>query len=81
MEKLILMPENEVRELMIAALAEYERLKQGKDSEPLYTINQVAKKLQKAHATIKKWVENGVLRTTENGLIPKSEIERFLSVQ
>lgn len=47
--------------------------------EPLYYINQVAKILKKSHATVKKLIRNGLLRTTQDGkLIPQSSIEEFL---
>jgi hypothetical protein len=44
----------------------------------VYTINQVARKLGKAHATVKKMVERGYLKTTKDGLIPETAIEEYL---
>jgi len=45
----------------------------------LYSINKVAKRLKKSHATIKKLCDNGTIKTTKSGLIEECEIERYLS--
>ena len=55
------------------------RREREKDLQHLYTINTVAKKLGKSHQTIKKYVMNGVIASTANGLISQESIEKFIN--
>lgn len=70
-----------IRKTVKESLLEHEQEKLHKQGEPLYTINQVRKKLRKSHHSVKKYVESGLLRSTPNGLIPESAIEEFLNQQ
>lgn len=70
--------ESTVKKCVKESLAEFENEKKLKNGEPLYTVNQVRLKLKKSHHSIKKFIQNGILRTTSNGLIPESAIEDFL---
>lgn len=54
------------------------QLKEQKERETLYSINEVAKRLRRAHATIKRLVAQGVLRTTPDGLISEKAINDYL---
>jgi hypothetical protein len=47
-------------------------------SEKLYTINEVAKRLGKAHRTIKHWTATGALKTTPTGLISEKALQDYL---
>lgn len=46
--------------------------------DKLYTINEVRKRLGKAHATIKKLVAKGLIKTTIDGLITEEAINNYL---
>jgi len=77
--ELIITPPEEMKKMMKNVLQEFEEEKKKKEKIPkLYTINQVAKKLGKAHSTIKKYVDNGMIKTSKNGNIPEDAINEFL---
>lgn len=48
------------------------------NNDRLYTINQVRKRLGKAHATVSKLISNGFIKTTKNGLISEAALNEFL---
>ncbi|MHC1707464.1 MAG: hypothetical protein AB9842_08080 [Bacteroidales bacterium] len=50
----------------------------AKKTTKLYSINQVARKLNRAHATIKKLVTNNLIQITKDGLISEESIENYL---
>jgi len=83
MPDMIFMPAEEIRiELRKIIREEFEVIetKRKTISAPmLFTINKVAKRLKKSHATVKKLCDNGTIKTTKSGLIEESEIERYLS--
>lgn len=54
-----------------------ERLKN--QPEKVYSVNSVAKQIGKAHATVKKLIRAGYLKTTADGSIPESSIRDYLS--
>ncbi len=76
--EITMITKEELKELLRDTLQEHEERKKKSEIPRLYTINQVAKKLGKAHATIKKYVERGLLRTTKTGEIPEDAIEELL---
>ncbi len=81
--KLIVVPVNEVRAIIIDALNEVESQranheKEKKEKETLFTINQVAHRLGRAHNTIKKLVSAGILKTTQDGMISEKSINEYL---
>ena len=47
-------------------------------ADKLYTINQVRKRLGKAHNTIKNLVTKGLIKTTVDGLISEASINEYL---
>jgi hypothetical protein len=49
-----------------------------KQPEKVYSINAVSKMIGKAHATVKKLVKAGYLKTTADGLILESSISEYL---
>jgi len=56
---------------------ENERIK-ALNTDKLYTINEVRKRLGKAHNTIKKLVKAGYIKTTKDGLISEDAINEYL---
>ena len=49
-----------------------------KKSDKLYTVNQVRKRLGKAHATVSKLISNGMIKTTKNGLVSEASLREYL---
>lgn len=78
MSDIILTTKQELAQTIKSVLVEFDKEKAAKLPEKVYTINQIAKQLGKAHATIKKLVENGYIKATKDGLIPESAINEYL---
>jgi len=78
MANLLITEPNELKSLIKSALTEYDQEKNKDKGETLYTINQVAKRLGKAHATIKKIVKAGYIKSTKDGLISEAAINEYL---
>jgi len=69
----------EIKIVVKAAILELEAEKaKSKESDKLYTINEVRKRLGKAHSTIKKLVAKGMIKTTIDGLISEAAINEYL---
>jgi hypothetical protein len=49
-----------------------------KQSDKLYTINEVRIRLGKAHATIKRAINAGYIKTTKDGLISEAALNDYL---
>lgn len=71
----------EIAETLKKVLKEHDSEKEKKENLKSLTIYQVAKQLGRAHATVKKYVAQGLLKTTKDGRIPEVELERFLNDQ
>jgi hypothetical protein len=78
MSEIILTTRQELSNTIKAVLIEFDKEKASKEPGKLFTINQVAKTLGKAHATIKKLVEKGLIKSTKDGLIPEKAINDYL---
>ena len=78
MSEIILTTKTELRNEILAALRTFETIKKKSQPQKLYTVNQVAKTLGKAHATIKKLVQAGLIQTTKNGLITEDSLNDYL---
>ncbi len=81
--KVVVIPVSELKNLLIDVHTEIENRKENQkkykeERETLYTINEVAKRLRRAHATIKRLTAQGVLRTTPDGLISEKAINDYL---
>ena len=81
--KLIVVPANEVKAIILEALSEMENIradkeKERKEQETLCTINQGARRLGRAHNTIKKLVQAEILKTTPDGRISEKSINDYL---
>jgi len=80
METMILTSAKDLKNLMKEAITEVKSEEQKRLSgQKLFTINEVAKRLGKAHGTIKKLCKAGVIETTKSGLITEQAIENYLS--
>ena len=81
--RLFIIPEKNLRATMLSVLEEHEKRRIEKDSEKkqietLYSVNQVAKRLGRAHRSIKNLITQGLLRTTSDGLISEKSINDYL---
>lgn len=77
MNEIRVMTKKEMQEAFIEALSNY-GIRPEPRNHPTYSINQVAKQLGMAHATVKKLVANGMIRSTTSGRIPQDAIEDYL---
>ncbi len=81
MEAILITSKTELAQTLREVLAERENALEKKARTKSLTIHQVSKILGRANATIKKYVETGVLKTTLDGRIPETELERFLDAK
>ena len=85
MQKLVILTEEEFKETVSSsvklALSEYDKNREAKEPEKLYTINQVANKLGMSHSTVKKRINEGYIRTSKDGRIPQSSLTEYLRNQ
>lgn len=79
MDKIILTTKNELRQELKSVFLEIEKEKSAMLPPKVYTINQVAKMLGKAHATISKLTKRGIINTTKSGLITEEAINEYLN--
>jgi len=79
MESILVISKNELANTLNLVLDAREKQRAKKAEMTSFSINQVAKRLGRAHATIKKYIDQGLLKTTKDGRIPESEIEKLLS--
>jgi excisionase family DNA binding protein len=70
---------NEIKKAVKISLAEHDRERVNKDHIRLYTINQIAKKLNKSHSTISRLVKDGVIKSTKDGLVTEQELNNYLA--
>lgn len=68
--------QNLIKEAVKSGLKEVRQ--EDLQGEKLYTINEVAKRLGKAHRTIKHWAATGALKTTPAGLISEKALQDHL---
>jgi len=78
MSEIILTTKEELSKTMKSVLIEFDKEKSFHSPPKLYTINQVCKMLGKAHATIKKLVVGGIIKSTKDGLITETAINEYL---
>ena len=79
MSEVVLTTKTELSQILRNVLIKYDQEKAKNKPPKLYTINQVAKMLGKAHATITKLVKSGIIKSTKNGLISEPAINEFLN--
>jgi predicted RNA-binding protein with RPS1 domain len=82
MEKLIVIAKDELIETIDLsikkALYEYDKQKKRNEPEKTFTINQVSKKLGMSFSTVKKRIDEGIIKTAKDGRIPESSINEYL---
>ena len=74
----MLITEKDLKKQLLEALEEFEQRKREQAPEKVFTVNQVARLLGMAHATVKKKVLRGIIRSTPDGLIPASALDEYL---
>ena len=77
-EKIILITKEELKTIIIEAIKEVDESRRKEEPEKLLTVNKVAKKIGRSHATITKLRNNGVLKSTKDGLILESSLNEYL---
>jgi len=81
--EIVVITVSELKNLLVDVLTEFDSKKNAKvierkEMETLYTINEVAKRLRRAHITIKRLVAQGSIRTTSDGRISEKAINDYL---
>jgi len=79
MGNIVITTEENLMSVIRNVLEAFESEKKAQRPQKLYTINQVAKMLGKAHGTIKKYVQLGIIKSTKNGLITEDAINVYLN--
>jgi hypothetical protein len=75
---LVVSEDDQLKKLLKEAIREINLEEKSNQPEKLYTVNAVSKMIGKAHATTKKLVKAGYLKTTADGLILESSISEYL---
>ncbi len=79
---MIFLPASQAEEILekavLKGLEAFEIRRKRLEDVKLLTINEVARRLHKSHATVKKLCLSGVIKTTKSGLIEESSIEEYL---
>lgn len=79
MAQLVVYEFADLKNALKAAMSELnEESTKLKQSDKLYTINEVRKRLGKAHATIKRAINAGYIKTTKDGLISEAALNDYL---
>jgi hypothetical protein len=76
--EIVLTTPAELQNIIRAAMIDQQRQMESSSNPKLYSINKVAKRLGKSHATISKLVEAGIIKSTRNGLITEQAINDYL---
>ena len=81
--KMVIIPVNELRVCLLEIISEAETLKEQQkkekeNNETLYSVNQVARRLKRAHVTIKRLIAQGLIKTTPDGRISEKSINDYL---
>ncbi len=68
-----------IKKTVKIALIEHEQEKRIGENLKCLTINQVAKRIGRSHATVGKMIRNGVLPTTKDGFVPEIELQKYIN--
>ncbi len=79
MEKENLTEEARLKSIVKKALKEFTEEQKIEQGVKLYNVNQIARRLGKAHATIKKLIAKGLIKTTKDGLISEQALNEYLN--
>lgn len=78
MESILIISKNELADTLNMVLDAREKQRAKKAEMKSFSINQVAIKLGRAHATIRGYIDKGLLSVTKDGRILETEIESLL---
>ena len=67
-----------IRETIRQEFTILEEKRKSQSGVTLYTRNRVAKHLHLSFNTVKRLCADGIIKTTASGLIPESELNRYL---
>jgi len=78
---IILTTPKEIENIVLSALKKHEETHRIKENEnKFYSINKVAKMLNRSHTTISKFVNQGIIKTTADGRISQSNLDEYLNI-
>ena len=78
MSEIIITSEEKLVKVFRKVLKEHEAEKEALTPVKVYTINGAARITRLSHATIKKLVRNGIIKTTRDGKITEPELNNYL---
>ena len=78
MSEIVVTNPSDLKRVLKEAILEIDEERVMKQPEKVYSIKAVSKMIGKAHATVKKLVKAGYLKTTADGLILESSISEYL---
>ncbi len=79
MSEIIITTKSELAAVIIDVLDKRDAAQKAKENLNSLTINQVAKRLGRANATVKKMINSRKIKVTKDGRIPEVELEKFMS--
>ena len=79
--EIIVTSKESLQEILEQTIKKVDSENRKKENSKLMTVNQVAIRLGKAHATIKKLIAQGYIQTTKSGLISEDAINEYLGNQ
>jgi len=77
METVIITTEKNLENVLYNVLTKIEKERIEKRMPVTLTINQVAKRLGKAHVTVARMIKKGIITTTPDGKIIETELDKF----
>lgn len=77
METLIITTDKKLEDVIFNALSKFEIEMKKKQSPETISKNKFAKLTNKAHLTVSRMVEKGILKATPDGRIFTSELDKF----
>jgi len=81
MSRIVVISEEELEELITRCVKIAMRENNEEGKLILYTINEVATKLRKAHLTVKSMVAKGIIKATPDNRITSVELNRYLGLK
>jgi response regulator of citrate/malate metabolism len=79
MEPIILITKDELTETIKKVIMEADLERQAKENEKSFSLSQTAKRLNRSHTTIRRYLERGLLKATPDNRILESEIQNLLT--
>lgn len=79
MEPIYQLTKNDLVNTLHQVLDEREKLAAKQKNLKSYSVHQTANKLGRAHATIRKYINLGMIKTTADGRVLETELESFIN--